>query len=81
MLAQMAVLDPASFSKVAELASQLKDEGGKQRIIFPCFFLLFFFSFASSARVKRNSRAGYITVIKDNLRPLGFRDATENCKD
>jgi len=42
MLAQMAVLDPASFSKVAELASQ-KDEGGKQRIIFPCFF--FFLSF------------------------------------
>jgi len=44
----MAVLDPASFSKVAELA-KLKDEGGKQRIIFPCFFCFFFLFLASSA--------------------------------
>jgi len=50
MLAQMAVLDPASFSKVAELASGAKekdkDEAKRQKDnFFPSLFFLFAFYF------------------------------------
>lgn len=54
-----------------------------KRIIFllVCFsFLLFAFSFSSSAaELKKIQKRGYVTIaVKDNLRPLGFRDLHGN---
>lgn len=52
---------------------------GKRIIFFLvsfCFFLPFSFA-SSAAELKEIQKRGYITIaVKDNLRPLGFRDAT-----
>ncbi|WP_009632159.1 transporter substrate-binding domain-containing protein [Synechocystis sp. PCC 7509] len=55
---------------------------GKRIVIFLIAFYCGFLSFCgacSAAELKEIQRRGYLTVaVKDNLRPLGFRDGQEN---
>ena len=55
---------------------------GKRIVIFLIAFYCSFLSFcgaSSAAELKEISRRGYLTVaVKDNLRPLGFRDVQGN---
>ncbi|MBW4663848.1 MAG: transporter substrate-binding domain-containing protein [Chroococcus sp. CMT-3BRIN-NPC107] len=55
---------------------------GKKIVIFLVAFYCVFLSFcgaSSAAELKEIKRRGYLTVaVKDNLRPLGFRDAQGN---
>ena len=52
---------------------------GKRLLCFLVAFYFWFFSFclpSSAAELKEIQRRGYLTIaVKDNLRPLGFRDA------
>lgn len=55
----------------------MKVEGKRIIVLLVGFsFFLFPFSFSSAAELKEITRRGYLIVgVKDNLRPLGFRDA------
>lgn len=56
----------------------MKVEGKRIIVLLVGFsFFLFPFSFSSAAELTEITRRGYLIVgVKDNLRPLGFRDAT-----